>query len=347
MVRVGIIGHFGFGKDLANGQTIKTKNIVNALSKKIGNDNILKYDTHGGLRALFQLPFQISSCLKNVENVVIMPANRGIQLITPLLLLFNKKRKRKIHYIVIGGWLPSLCLKKPKLAAQIKKFDYIYVETSTMKKSLMQQGFSNIVVMPNFKDITPLNSSQLIYQKSEPFKICTFSRVMKEKGIGDIVEIVKRINNCQKRIVYILDIYGQIDSSQVDWFDALRSNFPNYIRYKGCVSSNESVETIKEYFALVFPTRFYTEGVPGTILDAFAAGVPVIASKWESYSDLIEDSITGIGYEFGNMDELLTILENFANCPESLNKLKVDCLGKALLYSSNSIIETLISRLSV
>lgn len=69
------------------------------------------------------------------------------------------------------------------------------------------------------------------------------------------------------------------------------------------------METLKNYFALVFPTLFYTEGIPGTIIDAYAAGLPVISSKWESYDDVIEDNITGVGYEFGSDDALVEILE--------------------------------------
>ena len=57
----------------------------------------------------------------------------------------------------------------------------------------------------------------------------------------------------------------------------------NCARYCGIKDPKDSVKTLKNYFALVFPTRFYTEGIPGTIIDAYYAGVPVIASKWESF----------------------------------------------------------------
>jgi hypothetical protein len=56
---------------------------------------------------------------------------------------------------------------------------------------------------------------------------------------------------------------------------------------------------LKDYFALLFPTHFYTEGIPGTVIDAYAAGIPVISAKWESYSDVIDEGVTGIGYKDG------------------------------------------------
>ena len=59
MRKVCIIGHFGFGLDLLNGQTIKTKIVADEIEKKIGKDEIVRIDTHGGLAALIKLPFSL------------------------------------------------------------------------------------------------------------------------------------------------------------------------------------------------------------------------------------------------------------------------------------------------
>ena len=44
MKLVGIIGHFGFGLNMLNGQTIKTKIVTKALEDRFGNDEVLKVD---------------------------------------------------------------------------------------------------------------------------------------------------------------------------------------------------------------------------------------------------------------------------------------------------------------
>lgn len=337
MIKVSIIGHFGFGKELLNGQTIKTKNISKALADDIGDGQILKIDTHGGFKALLKLPFQISLCLKKTENVVIMPANRGLQIITPLLLCLNKKKKRKIHYVVIGGWLPSLCLKKPKLAENIKKFDYVYVETFAMKKALEKQGFPNVVVMPNFKYITPLDSSQLNHHYSEPYKMCTFSRVMKEKGIEDAVNAVILLNKKYGFYKYTLDIYGQIDESQSAWFKKLQSTFPCFIEYKGQVSPDRSVDIIKQYYSLLFPTYYDGEGFAGTLLDAMAAGVPIIASSWKYNCEIVNHN-NGVLFETKNVDELASAIDN-------LSVSRNECLREYNKYLPSNIVKVLIEKL--
>lgn len=107
---------------------------------------------------------------------------------------------------------------------------------------------------------------------------------------------------------------------------------------------DESVETLKNYFALVFPTLFYTEGIPGTIIDAYAAGLPVISSKWESYDDVIEDNITGIGYKFGSDDALVETLEMIKSNPQKIIDMKEACLRKAKDFSPKVIVSGFIRK---
>lgn len=343
---VSVIGHFGNGKNLLNGQTVKTKIVTDELCKQLGSDEVLKLDTAGGKGTLLKAPFQCLKALKIAKNVIIFPAHNGVRVYVPLLSFFRKFFKnRKLHYVVIGGWLPDFLKTRKSLAKKLKHFDGIYVETNTMKRALEEQGFTNVVVMPNCKDLKILKPEELVYPTGEPYKLCTFSRVMKEKGIEDAVNAVKVINEEVGKTVYTLDIYGQVDSSQTQWFENLQTTFPNYIEYKGVVDYDKSVEVLKNYFALLFPTRFYTEGIPGTIIDAYAAGIPVIASKWESYSDIIDEGTTGLGYETNNVADLIKRLENVVYNAKYISGLKLNCLEKSRYYLPCSIVKILIEKL--
>ena len=168
---------------------------------------------------------------------------------------------------------------------------------------------------------------------------------MKEKGIEDAIRAVEFINTKVGRTVALLDIYGQIESGQEEWFQKLLQNVPSYVNYKGCVSASNSVETLKHYYALFFPTHFFTEGIPGTIIDAYASGIPVISAKWESFSDVVDEQITGFGYQFGNTDELYDLAyEVFNMDSKEFMKIKTNCLEKALKYIPENVISILINR---
>lgn len=340
-----VIGHFGFGLDLLNGQTVKTKILSEELEKRFP-DGILKIDTHGGIKSLIKAPFHVLKALKRCKNVIILPAHNGLRVYAPLLALMRPLYKgRKLHYAVIGGWLASFLENKKGLEKNLKKFDGVYVETSTMKNALEAKGFENVLVMPNCKELKILSPEELSKDYSEPYKLCTFSRVMKEKGIEDAVNAVKAVNEKTGRVVYSLDIYGQIDGGQTEWFESLKASFPEYIRYGGLVPFDKSVEVLKDYYALLFPTRFFTEGIPGTVIDAYAAGIPVVSARWESFADIIDEGMTGMGYTIEDVNELTSMLENVSSFTESVDSMRKNCLVKAEQYLPRKALNVMVERM--
>ena len=346
MLKVSVIGHFGFGQEVLNGQTVKTKILTEELERSLGADSVKKIDTHGGAKRLLTIPFSVWKALKSSENVIMLPAHNGLRVIAPIMIFFNRFFKRKLHYSVIGGWLPSFIESRHRLEKSLKKFDNIYVETTTMKRALEARGFSNITVVPNCKELNVLSEDELSYEYSEPYRLCTFSRVMKEKGIEDAIDAVRSVNERLGRTVFSLDIYGPVDPSQTEWFDSLKESFPEYVSYGGSVPFDKSVEVLKDYFALLFPTRFYTEGIPGTVIDAYAAGVPVISAKWESFADLVDEGITGVGYKFNDRTDLEQVLYNISTNCNGILSMKKECLIKAKRYVPEVAVKVIIEKIN-
>ena len=346
MKKIGICGHFAFGKNCLDGQTVKTQIVMNELEKVFGREQIDVLDTAGAKTNIPGQIIQLLKLLKKCENVIILPAHNGVRVFAPILAIANKFRKKKLHYIVIGGWLPEFVQKRRWLAIALKKFDYIYAETKTMKEKLERQGFTNIVLMPNCKYLHILKSEELVFCDAPPYKLCTFSRVMKEKGIETAINAVKIVNEKAGKTVYTLDIYGQIDINQTEWFENLEKSFPEYIHYCGCVPFDKSVDVLRNYFALLFLTHFYTEGIPGTVIDAYAAGIPVICSKWESCGDVVDIGKTGLVYDFDDFNALITLLTEISGNIDMINKLRTNCLDKAKQYTPESVMPFIIGRLN-
>ena len=214
-----------------------------------------------------------------------------------------------------------------------------------MKKALEEQNFANVIVVPNCKELTPLSVDELVYQSEEPYRLCTFSRVNRKKGIEDAANVIREINEERGKSVYKLDIYGRIDEGEEQWFENFTKSMPDYIRYCGQISSDRSVEVVKNYFALLFPTKYYTEGIPGTIIDTYFAGVPVISSMWQSYHDIVDTDITGVGYEFDNLNDLKQKLLDIENRANDFNALKVNCLSKSLQYTPSVALKCMINNI--
>lgn len=292
MYKISICGHFGQNEELLNGQTIKTKNIYNALVDIYGKNEINIIDSYNWKKRPINFLFECINGVRKSKNIIMLPAHNGVKVFVPLFTIVNYFYKRKIFYIVIGGWLPEFLENRKILLKRMRKINKIFVETRLMKLKLNEKGLKNVEILPNFKDIEPIKENELKFEFNKPYKVCTFSRVMKEKGIEDAIEVVKQINEERHEILYTLDIYGKIDKNYEDKFNEIMKDTPYYIQYKGCINSNESVETIKDYYFLLFPTKFKTEGIPGTIIDAYFAGVPVISAGWENANEIIDDGIT-------------------------------------------------------
>ena len=344
--KISILGHFGENQVLLNGQTIKTKIIADELQRQLGKEQVLRLDTHGGMKVLVKAPFQTLKALKSSRNVLILPAQNGLRVYAPLLAVQRRFLKdRKLHYAVIGGWLPDFLENRKFLEKQLKTFDGIYVETRNMKQRLDERGFSKVVVMPNCKDLPVLSPEELVQVHQEPYKLCTFSRVMKEKGIEDAVNAVKSVNEKLGRVVYALDIYGQIDPAQTEWFEDLQRQFPEYVRYGGMVPFDRSVQVLKDYFALLFPTYYDGEGFAGTLLDAMSAGLPVIASDWRYNAEIVKDGVTGYLYPTRDQSALEEKLIYVRQNLDAWKDLRFRCLEEAEGYAPKQVIKILIDRL--
>ena len=173
--KVGIIGHFGFGLDLANGQTIKTK-IVSDVIKKAVDGSICYVDAHGGIKAVLPVLFGCIKLLRQCDNVFIFLTEKGLKVALPTLAIFNRFFHKKLHYNVIGGWLPSFLQENKWLIKYLVRFDHVYAETATMKQSLERLGVCNCVVIPNCKELKIVGENETPAHYVRPYHLCTFSR---------------------------------------------------------------------------------------------------------------------------------------------------------------------------
>ncbi len=342
MNKIAVVGHFGKRGSFVNGQTIKTKIVSEEIKNQIGVNAVIEIDTSNGAKGVFQILKSIYKCLQDCKYIIIMPNQNGLRIIAPYLYFMNKLFRRTICYVVVGGWLPQFIENKIFLKRILRKYNNIFVETKGMNDALDLLKFNNVSVLPNCKNLQIHYHSQYNLDSDNPLRLCTFSRVMQEKGIGRTIDIVSRINEKHNKVIFSLDIYGQIDSRQETWFDNLRNSFPKYIKYKGIVDYDRTSEVLSSYFALVFLTTYEGEGFPGTIIDAMAAGVPTIASDWKYNKEIISNGRDGYVI---NVDEAEAFFESVLRNPNMINSMRDNCCSAAKKYQANNVIKLLIEEI--
>ncbi len=342
--RIGVVGFFGNGVSTAGGQEAKTCALTRAFKETYGEELVATVDTLNWKRQPFKLLRKLVAMASNSKNIFMLPAQNSVRIFVPLFVFLRLFYKCRLHYAVVGGWLPEMTGKHKVMAFFAKKLDGIYVETGTMKLALEEQGFTNVTVLPNFKYITPLNAEDLITQYSRPYRLCTFSRVMKEKGIEDAIEAVAFVNKEHGETVLELDIYGKIDPGYEERFEKIMAEMPAYIRYCGLVEPEQSVDVLKNYFALLFPTYYEGEGFAGTLLDAYASGVPVIASDWKYNPEIVNENV---GYVYPTKDHaaLVAILKEVVSDPTLMLNRKRLCLIEADKYRIDKVVQVIVEQI--
>ncbi len=345
-IKVAIIGHFG-GKELfSDGQTVKTKTLYETLASstdwKIG-----KVDTFYKKKRPVSLMLKTLWALVSNKNIIVLLSGNGMKFYFPLLYFSAKVFKRRIYHDVIGGNLDTYIKQNAKFVKYLNSFKTNWVETNSLKEKIENYGVINCEVIPNFKHLDILSENEISVSENGVFKFCTFSRVMKEKGIEDAIDAITKINKEAEKTICVLDIYGQIDEKYKPRFSEVMINAEPAIKYKGVVPFSRSVETIKVYDALLFPTYWYGEGFPGTIIDAYSAGLPVIATDWNCNPELIENGKTGTLYSKDEPNALKTSIEKFMEYnAETHLMMRKNCLESAKQYSSDKWVEVIKSELN-
>lgn len=338
-----VVGAFDLSGNAVGGQTVKTREIFNLMCVKYGVDNVRLIDTFKWKCKIIKVFFNFLQLSMISEKIIILPAQRGVQILSQLISIIKRIATVKIYYDVIGAWLPDKLQDDSKLLKSILKYDGIWVETKTMKNRLNQLGLTNVFVINNFKNLKIITEREAPINTNIPLKICTFSRVLKEKGIEDAIEAITYINKKYSSIQFILDIYGKIDSEYEKKFICLSKQFPSFIAYKGVVNAYNSVSILKEYSILLFPTHYRTEGIPGSIIDAYFAGLPIVSAKWQNFSDVIDEGITGFGYTMLDNNEMIKVLEHILANPQILINIQKNCLRKAHEYTPEYVFNQIIN----
>lgn len=333
--KIGLIGRLDPECTLFDGQTVKTRMMYRLLCELYGERNIVVVDTKDYRQNAVRVSTQTIRCLATCKDVFVSLSRNGRKFFFPLLSFAARHLHVRIYHNLIGGWLAKDLGECPQQVRYLNDFKINWVESRQLVEQLSCLGVDNAEFLPNFKYLEKAELPK-VRQYGPSYRFCMFSRVHELKGVGDAIVAVERL--ASEGYDCWLDIYGPIDPEYRNQFEKELSVSP-HSRYGGCVAPEKSVQTVVNYDALLFPTKWRPEGIPGTIIDALSAGVPVIAAKWQYYDEMLEDGITGFGYEFGRNELLAEAVGQFIALGNEANRLRSGCLERARGYSPEAVAE--------
>ncbi len=343
---IGVIGCFAFGKTLLNGQTIRTKIMTEELEVKYGKDRIICVDTYNYRRRAVKVAISSLRCFVQCKRIMLILSRNGCSFYYPLASFVAKHFNRKIFNNLIGGGNVELYLENTKHIEYCSNFVVNWAQGKDQVKNLKDIGLLNTKELPNMKllQIVSEDTIQSGFTDSK-YKFCTFSRIHEQKGIEAAINAISDIKQQNPDLSISLDIYGQIDPEYENRFTEVIRSSPDYIQYCGYIDYDKTSQALEKYYMLLFPTTFYGEGFPGTILDAYAAGLPVIATDWHSNAEVVIDGITGFLYDPNSPGDLKNLILKAIGDPESVLKMKLNSIKEAGLYTPDKIMPIIYSEI--
>jgi len=343
MKKLAVIGQYGTGPLYLTGQAVKTVFITDWMKRRYGEDQIEIVNTYGWKKHPVRLVCSVFRAMKHCSNVMIFPAPHGVKVFPGLVSAFNSLLHRRTFFIVIGGWLADFLKDHPYIRRATKKFYSVCAETRSLVQDLKAVGIENAVYLPNCRDYVDFPNTK--NRTGLPLHVCTYSRVTKSKGIEDAVQTVRKANEIAGKEVFFLDVFGAVDSGYREEFEKLCSGNDDVMTYAGTRDADQTLLTLRDQFALLFPTWYEGECFAGTVLDAFLSRTPIIANDWKFNSQVIRDKEDGFLYPFRDTSEAARLLVSLYEDRELYGKIQKGCAESSMKYSSDNVLGQLASEM--
>ncbi len=196
-----------------------------------------------------------------------------------------------------------------RIYAKLKIFEDVdhYICTCDFSKNKLAEGGipeDKITCIPTFIDSSGITPS---YSCDRYFLF--LGRMARQKGVRYAVEAMKWL----KDTGYVLKITGTLSDSREDMEirnEICENGLENKVVFTGFLQGQELEELISRAACIVCPAIWY-ENMPNTVIEAYAHGKPVVASRIGSLAEIVDDNETGMLFEMKNSAELAKKLKMF------------------------------------
>jgi glycosyltransferase involved in cell wall biosynthesis len=277
---------------------------VRAPEEALGPGDVLR-----GIRVFRELAAKVD----RFDAVLLWANHRFIVTAGLAIIAWSRLRGKPVFVKMFGATLARQIRRMPapwrRLAlAQLRRCECVFPETNGLAGELVEEGWlpeARVVVLPNF--LPDVSFSAPRTPKRFSGKCVFIGQVKREKGVFDIVEALGKggRGSC--------DFYGPIIPRDREVFLEAVSRRPN-LSYKGLLEPSSVIATAASYDVMLLPTYHSGEGYPAAILEAYAAGIPVITTRWLYLPEIVEDRTRG----------LLVPTESPASIAEAIDSLFAD-----------------------
>lgn len=189
----------------------------------------------------------------------------------------------------------------------MKKAACLFFQNASNKQYFVKRkiGPGRHVMLPG-SGVNLARYHYLEYPKGEKTEFLFISRVMKEKGIEEYLEMAQAVKDRHPETEFHILGFCEEDYENRDRLMQLQE--------KGVVQFHGMIEDIRPFLlrsqCTVHPS-FYPEGMSNVCLESQASGRPVITTRRPGCADTIEDGVTGFLVNERDAEDLTKKVEHF------------------------------------
>lgn len=188
-------------------------------------------------------------------------------------------------------------------------------------------GVRRMVVIPNAVDTAAFRGRERVHSGTVK-QLAYLGRLTEGKGDLESVEAVALLRGEDGFRDLRFDLAGSGPSRAALEERIARLGLADRVRLLGAIHGEEKVRFLREADVLLMPTRL-TEGLPYTILEALAAGTPVLTTRRGGIPDVIVDHEYGVFVDPPEPAAIAAALRELAASPERLKAMSRACVGYA------------------
>lgn len=150
-----------------------------------------------------------------------------------------------------------------------------------------------------------------------PLKVAFVGRIQPQKGVDLLIEAAKDFTPLELRV----DLYGKEEDS--DFYRQCMAALSNSgtVTFQGMLERGTVVSVLAGYDILCLPSTF-SEMSSLVIQEAFAAGIPVLASRVYGNMEQVKDGHNGLLFDFRSSKDLKAKLAKLISEPGFLQRLR-------------------------
>ncbi len=195
----------------------------------------------------------------------------------------------------------------------VRNVDLFLAPSQFLRDKMVQYGIpsSQIACLPNF---APLETYRPSFDHRGYYVY--IGRLERIKGVETLLRAAAAAGPAGGLELWIVGTGREQPHLQ----ELARQLGADHVRFLGFQSGPALIDLLSGAAFVVVPSEWY-ENAPLTVLEAFACGKPVIASRLGGLPELVRDGETGLLFRPGDVDELRAAIERLAADPGSIAAL--------------------------